>query len=171
VPAEVKRASGAHLQIPLPCRRAAESVLLSRFLTVYSVQKSREHVHQKDKLHMPYSRVPREAEQAIETLLKLAHYVELIDHTRGRIATRVSLSNIPKVLGLLQGLDVNRGLESMSGLMDYEVSVWSRSATIKYDSNVLPMDLLNDFCAIRNDPSLEESVRRRLYSLFESLSG
>jgi hypothetical protein len=120
---------------------------------------------------VPYARVSREAEVAIETLLKLAQYVELRDHIPGRIVTRVSFSHIPQVVGLLQGLDVNRGLQLIPGLKDYEVSAWSRSAAITYDPTVLPMDLWNDFRTIRNDPSLEGAVRKRLYALFENHSG
>lgn len=117
---------------------------------------------------MPYARVSKEAEQAIEALLKLARFVELQDHIRGRIVTRVSFSDIPRVLALLQDVDVNRGLQLIPGLKDYEVSAWSRSATIRYDPTVLPMDLWNDFCTIRNDPSLERTVRKHLYALFEN---
>lgn len=110
----------------------------------------------------------RKAVHAIETLLKLAHYVELRDHVRGRIETRVSFSDIPKVLALLQELDADGGLQLIPGLMDYEVSAWSRSATINYDPSILPGDLWDDFCAVSKNPSLEETVRERLYAVFEN---
>lgn len=110
------------------------------------------------------------AKEAVEILLQLAHCVELRDHTRGRIRTRVSLSNVPKAMSLLQRLDVSGGLQLIPGLKEYEVSAWSQSATILYDPGALPFDLWTDFCAIRKDPSLEESVRKRLYALFEDRS-
>lgn len=117
---------------------------------------------------MSSTQIPSEAEQAIEILLKLAHYVERRNHTPGRIETRVSLSNIPHVLALLKDLDIDRGFQVIPGLQDYEVSAWSRSATIKYDPKVLSAELWNDFCKIGRDPALEDSVRRRLYALFEN---
>lgn len=120
---------------------------------------------------MSHAPVSKEAEQAIEILLKLAHYVELQDHTPGRIETGVSFSDLPKILGILQGLDVNRGLQLLPGIKDYEVSVWSLSAIITYDPNVLPMDLWDDFCSIKKDPSLEGTMRKRLYALLENHSG
>ena len=120
---------------------------------------------------MSHAPVSKEAEQALEVLLKLAHYVELRDHIPGRIETGVSFSDLPKLLGILLGLDVNRGVQLIPGIKDYEVSAWSRSATITYDPNVLPMDLWDDFCAIRKDQSLEGTVRKRLYALLENHSG
>ena len=114
------------------------------------------------------ARVPREAEHAIELLLKLAHHVELRDHSSGRMEIGISFSSIPKVLALLQGIDVGKGVQAMPGLENYEVSAWSRSAVINYSPSVLPMDLWNDFCAIRHDPSREEAVRQRLYDVYET---
>ncbi len=119
---------------------------------------------------MSHARVSEKAEQAIEILLQLAHCVELRDHARGRIQTKVSLSNVPKAMGLLQRLDAGGGLQLIPGLKEYEVSAWSQSATIMYDPGVLPFELWTDFCAIRKNPSTEESVRRRLYALFEDHS-
>jgi hypothetical protein len=120
---------------------------------------------------MPDTQVPTETKPAIEALLKLAHYVELRDHVSGRIEMRVSFANVPKVLAILQDLDIDRGLKLIPGLKDYEVSAWSRSAVIRYDPRVFPMDLWNDFCTIGNDPAKEEALRERLLSLFGNHGG
>lgn len=120
---------------------------------------------------MSHAPVSKEAEQAIEVLLNVAHLVELRDHIPGRIETGVSFSDLPKLLGILLGLDVDRGVQLIPGIKAYEVSAWSLSATITYDPNVLPMDLWDDFCSIKKDPSLEDSLRKRLYALLENHSG
>jgi hypothetical protein len=105
------------------------------------------------------------AEEAIGVLLKLAHLVEVTGHASGKIETRVSFADLPTVLALLRGVDVDRGLRLIPGLKGYEVSVWSRSATIAYDPTVLPVDFWNHFGTIRKDPSVEGVVRERLHAL------
>jgi hypothetical protein len=106
-----------------------------------------------------------EAKQAIEILLKLAHLVDMSDRVKGRIEAKVSFSALGKVMSILQGKDVDKGLKLIPGLKGYELSAWSRSATIQYDPNVIPEDLWDQFCAIRKDPSVEGAVRERLYAL------
>jgi hypothetical protein len=115
---------------------------------------------------MPCADVSTEVEKAIGVLLKLARLVEVTGHSQGRIETRVSFSNLPKVLELLHEVDVDRGLRLIPGLKGYDVSVWSRSATINYDPGVLPADFWHHFGTIRKDPSVEAVVRKRLHALF-----
>lgn len=115
--------------------------------------------------------VSREAANAIEILLKLAHHVEMGNHIRGKIETWVTFAHLGTVVGILQGLDIDSGLRLIPGLKGYEVNVWSRSASIRYDPGVFPMDLWNDFCSIREDPSREGTVRQRLCALVRDRSG
>jgi hypothetical protein len=69
---------------------------------------------------------------------------------------------------LLGRIDLENGAKAISGLKAYEVSPWFRTATIRYDPNVLSFDLWNDFCSIKHDPSVEKSIRDRLLSVFET---
>ncbi len=108
---------------------------------------------------MTCANVLNEVEEAIGILLKLAHLVEVTDHARGRIETRVSFADLPHVLTLLQGIDVDRGMRLIPGLKGYKLSVWSRSATINYDPSVLPVDFWYRFGTIRKDPSVEAVVQ------------
>lgn len=105
------------------------------------------------------------AKHAIEILLKLAHLVDVTDHVDGRIVARTSLTSLGKVMAILQGHDVERSLRLIPGLPGYEVSAWSRSATINYDATVIPKDFWDHFRAIGNDPSAEGVVRERLHLL------
>jgi hypothetical protein len=119
-------------------------------------------------LRMNSQNLTREAEQTIDFLLKLAHYVEPLEHVCGRIKMRVPLTHITTVMALLGGVDLENGAKAIPGLKAYEVSPWFRTATIRYDPNVLSFDLWNDFCSIRRDPSVEGSIRDRLLSVFET---
>lgn len=111
---------------------------------------------------------PEEAKQAVETLLKLAHLVEMTDHVKGKVEAKVPFSALGKVMSILQGSDVERSLKLIPGLKGYDVSTWSLSATIKYDPNVIPTDLWDHFCAIKKNPSEEGAVRERLYALLSN---
>ncbi|MGO9569293.1 MAG: hypothetical protein ACLP5H_17290 [Desulfomonilaceae bacterium] len=71
-----------------------------------------------------------EAEQMIDFLLKLAHYVEPLEHVSGRIRMRVPVTHLTSVMALLGGMDVDNGVKSIPGLEGYEVNPWRRSATI-----------------------------------------
>jgi hypothetical protein len=111
------------------------------------------------------------ATQVIELLVKIAHYVEPVDHGGGRIKMRVPFSDLPKLLALVAGIDVDESVKSIPGFRSYEVSPWTMSATIRYDPSVLPFDLWNDFCAIKTDPVAETSFRERFLALLENHSG
>jgi hypothetical protein len=108
--------------------------------------------------------------RAIDLLVKVARCVEPVEHVGGRITLRVPWSGLPKLLTLLSGIDVDEGARAIPGLMGYEVSTWSLSATIRYDPKVLPADLWNDFCAIRKSSGAETSFRSRLFELIEDHS-
>lgn len=119
---------------------------------------------------MSCPKMTREAEQTIDVLLKLAHYVEPLEHVSGRIKMRVPLTNLSNVMTLIGGIDLERGVKSIPGLKGYNVNFWLRSATIRYDPNVLAFDLWNDFCTIRENPSAESLIRDRLFSVFQTHS-
>lgn len=112
----------------------------------------------------------REAEHTIDVLLKLARYVEPLEHVSGRIRMRVPLSNLTSVMTLLDGIDLEREVKSIPGLKEYNINLWLRSATISYDPNVLSFELWNDFCAIKENPSAERLIRDKLVSAFQSHS-
>jgi len=113
----------------------------------------------------------KEAADVIELLVKIAHYVEPVHHGGGRIKMRVPFSDLPKLVTLVAGIDVDESARSIPGLRSYEVSPWTMSATIRYDPGVLPVDLWNDFCAIKTDPGAETSFRERFLALLENHSG
>ncbi len=119
---------------------------------------------------MSCPKMTREAEQTIDVLLKLAHYVEPLEHVSGRIKMRVPLTNLSNVMTLIGGIDLERGVKAIPGLKGYNVNFWLRSATISYDPNVLSFDLWNDFCTIRENPSAERLIRDRLFSVFQTHS-
>lgn len=119
---------------------------------------------------MTCPKMTREAEQTIDVLLKLAHYVEPVEHLSGRIKMRVPLTNLSNVMTLIGGIDLERGVKSIPGLKGYNVNFWLRSATISYDPNVLSFDLWNDFCTIKENPSAEGFIRDKLLSLFQTHS-
>lgn len=112
----------------------------------------------------------REAEQTIDVLLKLARYVEPLEHVSGRIRMRVPLSNLTSVMTLLDGIDLEREVKSIPGLKEYNINLWLRSATISYDPNVLSFELWNDFCAIKENPSAGKLIRDKLVSVFQTYS-
>jgi hypothetical protein len=112
--------------------------------------------------------ITAEAEHKIDCLVRLAHCVEPLEHVSGRIKLRVPLSDLASAMPLLGELE--RGVGSIPGIKNHEVSVLFRSATIRYDPGVLPLDLWEDFCSIRRNPSAEKSVRDRLRSVFEARS-
>jgi hypothetical protein len=111
--------------------------------------------------------ITKEAEQTIDLLVKLAHYVEPLEHVSGRIRMRVPLANLARVVTLFSGIDLEKGMASIPGLKGYDVNPWLRCATIRYDPNVLSADLWDGFCAMKEDPSTESLVRRRLFSVFQ----
>ena len=119
---------------------------------------------------MPSVGLSNEAIRTIDLLVKVAHCVEPVDHVGGRIKMRVSLSNLPKLLALINDTDLDEGARSIPGLKGYEVSAWSMSATIRYDPSVLPLDLWDEFCAIRKNSSAETSFRERFFALLEEHS-
>jgi hypothetical protein len=104
-------------------------------------------------------------EKTVDLLLQLAQYVEPLEHVSGRIKMRVPLSNLVSVVTLLNGVDVEKGVQSIPGLKGYDFNPWLRSATIRYDPDVLSADLWDDFCAIRENPSAEGLMRRKLLSV------
>ncbi len=108
----------------------------------------------------------KEAEETIDSLVKLARYLEPLEHVSGRIKMSVPLTHLTSVMALLGGIDVERGVKSIPGLKEYNVNLWSRSATINYDPNVLSFDLWNDFCTIKQEPSSERLLRDKLRSVF-----
>jgi hypothetical protein len=113
----------------------------------------------------------KQAIRIIDLLVKVAHCVEPADHVGGRIRLRVSLSGLPKLLTLLRGIDVDEGARTIPGLKGYEVSAWTLSAAIRYDPEVLPEDLWNDFCAIGKKSGAEAAFRSRFLELLENHSG
>jgi len=113
---------------------------------------------------------PKDAMEVVELLVKVARCVEPMDHVAGRITVGVSLFNLPKLLTLVGDMDIDDGARSLPGLKGYEVNAWSLSATILYDPHVLPVELWDDFCSIRNDPIAESSFRKRVLSLWENNS-
>jgi hypothetical protein len=119
---------------------------------------------------MSSPKMTREAEQTIDVLLKLAHYVEPVEHVSGRIKMRVPLTNLTTIMALLGQIDLETGVKSIPGLKEYDVNLWLRSATIKYDPKVLSFDLWNDFCTIRENPSAERLMRDKLLSVFQAHS-
>lgn len=122
---------------------------------------------EKEKDNMNDYNVSMEAEQTIDFLLQLARYVEPLEHENGRIRVRVSLTHLTSVMALLGGVDVTSGVRTIPGLEGYEVNPWLRSAIIRYDPKVLSFELWDDFCAIRRNPSAEQSMRDRLLSIFQ----
>ena len=116
------------------------------------------------------SEIPNDLRGTIDLLVKVAQCVEPLDHVAGRITLGVSLFTLPTLLTLIGGVDVDQGARSLPGLKGYEVSVWSMSATISYDPRMLPVDLWNDFCSIRDNPDAERSFRERVTSLIENNS-
>ena len=100
---------------------------------------------------MPSVEVSTEVGDAVEVLIKLAYFVEPAGHANGKIKARVSLADLPKVLSLVRGVDVDRGLRLIPGLKSYELSVWFRSATIEYDPEVLPSEFWHHFFALRQE--------------------
>ncbi len=114
--------------------------------------------------------VPKDAQDVIERLLKLAHLIEISDHGAGKIVTATSFSNLPKVMSILQDIDIDKGLKLIPGLKGYTVSVWSRTATISYDPAILLPRFWEQFFQIRKNPSMEEKVRENFRALFENES-
>lgn len=109
----------------------------------------------------------REAEQTIEVLLKLARYVEPLEHVTGRIKMRVPLANLVSVIALLNEVDVEKGVQSIPGLKGYELNPWLRCATIRYDPNVLSSDLWDGLCSMKENPSTEKLIRSMLIAVFQ----
>jgi hypothetical protein len=107
-----------------------------------------------------------EAERLIDCLVRLAHYVEPVEHADGRIKLRVPLAALTGEVLTLLG-EMEKRVASFPGVKKYEVSLWFRSATIVYDPSVLSPDLWNDLCSIRRDAGAEEFVRNRLRSVFK----
>jgi hypothetical protein len=112
----------------------------------------------------------REFAGIIDRLVEIAHCVEPMDHVAGRITMGVSLFNLPKVLSLIVSVDVDQSARSIPGIKGYEVSVWTMSATILYDPDVLPFELWRDFCSMRDNRDAEKSFRDRVVSLIENNS-
>jgi len=119
---------------------------------------------------MPFDGRSQEAMRTIDLLVKIAQCLELVQHVAGQIRLRVSWSGLPKLLTLLDGIDLNQGARTIPGLKGYDVRAWSMSATIRYDPKVLPSDLWNDFCAIGKHSSAETSFRSRFLELLENHS-
>ena len=117
---------------------------------------------------MPSVEVSTEVGDAVEVLIKLAYFVEPAGHANGKVKARVSLADLPKVLSLVQGVDVDRGLRLIPGLKSYELSVWFRCATIEYDPEVLPAEFWHHFFALRQNPSEEWRVRDHLSGVFDN---
>ncbi|HMK37509.1 MAG TPA: hypothetical protein VK463_20725 [Desulfomonilaceae bacterium] len=114
--------------------------------------------------------IANQAEQTIDVLVKLAHCVEPVEHVSGRIEMRVPLMKLASVMALLDGIDLERGVESIPGLKEYSIDLWMRSATIDYDPNVLSFELWNDLCAIKENPSAERIIRDKLLSVLRAHS-
>jgi hypothetical protein len=108
-----------------------------------------------------------EAIRTIDLLVKIARCVEPVDHVDGRIKMRVSLSNLPTLMALINGVDLEQSALAIPGLKGYDVSAWTMSAIIRYDPNILPSDLWNEFCAIKNDTSAEKSFRELFQTLLQ----
>jgi Zn-dependent M28 family amino/carboxypeptidase len=115
-------------------------------------------------------KIPKEAQDVIERLLRMAHLIEMSDHAVGKIVAKTSFSNLPKVMSILQDVDIDKGLSLIPGLKGYSVSVWSRTATINYDPTILLPRFWEQFFQIKGNPSIEESVRENFQALFENLS-
>ena len=58
------------------------------------------------------------AEQVIDFLLRLAHHVEPIEHVSGRIKMRVPFAQLPSVIALFGGVDVENGARSIQASRD-----------------------------------------------------
>lgn len=115
---------------------------------------------------MPSGEIPKLAEETIEILIKLGHYVEETERARGRVKFHCSFSDLPKVVALLGSPNLEEGLKLIPGLIKHEVSAFSRSATIYYDPLVIKDDFWDDFKGIRTDSSKEAVVRGRFLALF-----
>jgi hypothetical protein len=109
--------------------------------------------------------------QAVETLIKLARLVDVANAVKGKVEARASFTSLASVMALLRAPALEENLRRIPGVLGYELSAWSRCATINYDPKVIPMDFWDDFRAIREKPEFEDVVRRRLHALVLSGGG
>ena len=109
-----------------------------------------------------------DAEQAIELLRKAAHLVERRNHTTGRITLGVRLVDLPRLLTLVDGMNIEKETGRVPGMKGFRVHPWSLSATIEYEPSILPYDLWEDFCRVKEDPSEEDPLVNRLKEIFAS---
>jgi hypothetical protein len=107
-----------------------------------------------------------DAEQAVELLKNAARIVERRNHTEGRITLGVRLIDLPRLITLVDGLNVEKEAARIPGMKGFRLHPWSLSATIEYEPSILPYDLWEDFCRVRQDPSVEAPLLLRLREIF-----
>lgn len=107
-----------------------------------------------------------QAAEGVGLLLAIAPFVQKSAHEPGKIKLSMSLLDLPKLMNLLKGVDLDAKLSQIPGLKKYEVSSWTRTATVTYDPAILPVDLWEDFCRIRDNPEVAPEVEKRLMETF-----
>jgi hypothetical protein len=107
-----------------------------------------------------------DAEQAVELLKNAARLVERRKHTAGSITLGVRLIDLPRLFTLVDGLNIEKEAARIPGMKGFRLHPWSLSATIEYEPSILPYDLWEDFCRVRQDPSVEAPLLLRLREIF-----
>ncbi len=107
-----------------------------------------------------------DAEQAVELLKNAARLVERRKHTAGCITLGVRLADLPRLFTLVNGLNIEKEVARIPGMKGFRLHPWSLSATIEYEPSILPYDLWEDFCRLRQDPSVEDPLVLRLREIF-----
>ncbi|MBM4325918.1 MAG: hypothetical protein FJ118_02030 [Deltaproteobacteria bacterium] len=104
-------------------------------------------------------------EEIVKIVLRAAHIVDLLDHTPDRVTLKISLLDLPKLAFLFHGVNLQGRAIRIPGLKGLSVSVLRGTATVDYDSSILPPELWEQFGKIRNDPQYEPVFVDRLKSV------
>ncbi len=104
-------------------------------------------------------------DQKIDLLIQVARLVEPVKHEPGSIELRIGFFDVPKIVPLLNGMQVAKEAQGIPGILGYKVHILSTSATIAYDPEIIPFDLWSTFCQIKTEPQAEKAFRAHLKQL------
>jgi hypothetical protein len=96
---------------------------------------------------------------ASEDIVRIASYMTIIHHTRGRLRVRVS----PKIQGESKNIsleDIESLPSKIKGIESLKINRLMGSITISYDSAIFPRELWEDLIAGNNIEGITQRVNR-----------
>ena len=101
--------------------------------------------------------------EAVEALLKMAPYVRIAHHIKGRVRLKFSLAAVKT----LAGIDVPSTLGNIPGIFRHRLNAHSGSVVIEYNPQIITPGLWEELASFRGNRDKGNLLKEHLLELWE----